>query len=231
MSCAAPKAQVRRRAGNRRGERIGSEDERIAAEIERILNRQVAPRFRNAIGLPVVEPLPGDRQVLERLRLRRDAAAGHEQLLRFASRSRKALPDVERVLCVRHAVDRAAEQQAVAPVHRVLAGLDVDRHVADVEIREPEGVEPFARWPLGVALRVVAQDTGNGQAVDQRVRRRGIACCRDGYTRCRTSRRRSRESPFAACRRSRTRTARRTGWRRASPCRNCGRRRRSSGCR
>ena len=64
-----PKAQVRRRARNRCGERIGSEDERIAAEIERILDRQIAPRFRNAIGLPVVEPLAGDRQVLERLRL------------------------------------------------------------------------------------------------------------------------------------------------------------------
>ena len=153
----APQAQVRRRAGNRRGERIGSEDERVAAEVERVLDRQVAARFRNAIGLPVVEPLPGDRQVLERLRLQRDAAARQEQLLRFASRSRKALPDVERVLRVRDAVDRAAEQQAVAPVHGVLAGLDVDRHVADVEIGEHERVEQFARDALGVALRVVAQ--------------------------------------------------------------------------
>src|SRR4030095_1943521 len=106
--------------------------------------------------LPVVEPLRGKREIGRRLRLQRDPATRPEQLLRFGTGRRETLPHVKRILGVRNAMDRTAEEQAVAPVNRVLASLDTDRHVADVEVSEGERVEPFTRNALGVALCVLA---------------------------------------------------------------------------
>ena len=185
---------------------------RVAAEVERVLDRQVAARFRDAIRLPVVEPLGRDRQILRRLRLQRDPAARPEQFLRLASRRRESLPDVERILRVRDAVDRAAQEQAVAPVDRVLAGLDVERNVDEVEVRERERVQPFARHALGVALRVGAQRAGDRQAVDQRVRGRVERVVEVAVGEVVPAGRADAEPVLAAARRGRIRTARRTGW-------------------
>ena len=149
---AAPGAQVGRGTGHRGRERVAGDDERVARPTARVADAQVGARLRVAVGLvvealPVEEVLRRDRQRVGHLRLDVEADARPEQFLRLGARGRQPLPDVDRVLRVRHAVDGAAEQQALAPEHGGLAELDVDRRIADVELREREDVEELADGP------------------------------------------------------------------------------------
>ena len=57
----------------------------------------------------------------------------------------------------------AAEQEAVAPVDRVLAGLDVPLHAEHFPVREAEGVEPLARRALGYRLLYGDSTPGAGR--------------------------------------------------------------------
>ncbi len=174
MSCGAEEARHGGRAGDGRGKRIGTEDQRIAAVVQRVVDRKVASRLGHSRRLPGIEPLACQRQFIGRLCLQRDSAAWTKQLLRLRPRGHEALLQVERILRIRHRVHRSAKEQAVTPEYRVLAGFDVDRHIARIEVREHERIEPLARRSLGIALGIRAQRTGDRQPVDQRIRGRGV---------------------------------------------------------
>src|SRR5262249_51636756 len=93
---------------SRRREGIGRNDERIAAVVQRVVDRQIVARLGHAYRLPVVEPLPGERELRYRLYLERDSSTRTKQLLRFGAWSRETLLQVERILRVRNRVDGAA---------------------------------------------------------------------------------------------------------------------------
>ena len=156
---AAPGTQVRRGSGHLGCERVAGGDERITTPQQRVVDAQIGSRLRIPIGLvvealPVEEVLCRDGQGVGHLRLDVESDARAEQLLGLGAWRRESLPQVDRVLRIRDAVEGTAEQQALAPVDRGLAQLDVDRRLADVELGEAEHVEELAGRALGVTLGV-----------------------------------------------------------------------------
>src|SRR5207342_2913685 len=135
--------------------RRGAEDEGFAAAQQVVVEAEEGTGFGNARLLPVEEVLAGERQRGRGLQLHRDRLARQEQFLRFGAGDGELLAQVERRLAVAQAVHRA--EHGFAPEHGVAAELHVERHLAEVELAEYEGVENFAAGTAEEAAGRIAQ--------------------------------------------------------------------------
>src|SRR3546814_1791613 len=109
----APLAVILRFARHRAtGKTQRRRDELTIGPIEQEVDRaQIGAPFRIAERLPLEEILARDRQAVGQLRLQRHIGERPEQLLGLGARSREALLQIDRCLCIGDAVDDAAEQQ------------------------------------------------------------------------------------------------------------------------
>ena len=150
---AAHQAVDAQRVGRGHGRR--AEDEGLAAAQQVVVEAEEGAGLGDARLFPVEEVLAGEGQLGRGLDLHRDGFARQEQFLGFGARDREQLAQVQRRLAVAQAVHRA--EHGLAPEHGVAAQLDVDRHLAEIELAEHEGVEQFARRAVEVAVGLVAQ--------------------------------------------------------------------------
>ena len=127
-------ALLRLGSGAARGEAEAGREELAVRAVEDEVDRaEVGAALGIARRLPLEHRLRRDRQVVGHLRLHRQLVQRPEQLLGLGAGRGEALLQVERVLRIGDAVQVAAEQHRLAPVHGVAAELGLHRHVAEVD--------------------------------------------------------------------------------------------------